>query len=139
MQHDVGRTVIRRKKGKERKSQLLPTSQSQDEREEIETHIDSGIKFSVTRKRMHNDTVLFRSGEEFVVDDVSVLDSFILGDIGESFLLDSSNVEDIRLGDDTREGRSFENLDTCLLRLEFDGFRHSESRRCDKVEGDRVE
>lgn len=138
MRHDVGRTEGKQeRKREERKRQLSRICEKKVEFES--TQVNSGVELSVTRERVHDDAVLLRSRQELVVDDVRVLDPLVLGRVGEALLLDSRHVEDVRLGDDTRERGRLEDLDTRLLCFELDRFGHRETGRSDKVESDRVE
>lgn len=101
--------------------------------------VDLRVNFVDARQWVHDNRALLGLGEDIVVDDEHVLDGLVLGNVVESFLLDSSNVENVGSRDDLVEVVVFVPLDTGSRSFRLDALGHSERWGGDKVESDIVE
>lgn len=103
----------------------------------VEVHF--GVNLVHPRQGVHDNCRLLSLLQHIIVDNKDVLDGFVLRNILKSFLLHSSNVQDVRFGYNLiseREGLG--ESDACSGNLGLDRLGHSKGTRRDKVEGNVV-
>lgn len=101
--------------------------------------INLGVNLVNPRQRVHDDRTLLSLGQEIVIDDEHILDSFVLCQRGESFLLDPGRVQDIRFTNDLVEVVVLCPSDTGSGKVGLDRVWHREGCGRDKVQRDVVE
>lgn len=90
-------------------------------------------------KKLYLEVRLMSYDTHVVVDDVGILDRFVLVLAAESLSLHTSNVENVGLADDLVEAGRFVEVCASASELVLDALRHRKGWWGDEVERDRVE
>lgn len=101
--------------------------------------VDFGVNLVHPRQGVHDNRRLLGLLQYIIVDDIDVLDSFVLRNVFKSFLLYSSNVQDVRFGHNLiSESEGLGESDAGSGSLDLDRLGHGKRTRGDKVEGNVV-